>query len=130
MRNKFNFLEESVRVPMIMSFPGRMPTNRVVKAPVSHLDLHATILDYFGAEKYDNSDGTSLRRFIENKSYNKYYDERIVVSEVDERVPISGKAFDKELGTIPNFMIRKGNWKLMISKLRDSPVPDMMYNLG
>lgn len=31
MRNKFNFLEEAVRVPMIMSFPGRMPANAVVK---------------------------------------------------------------------------------------------------
>lgn len=52
-----------------------------------------------------------------------------MVCELDERVPKSAVEFDNELGSIPNFMVRKGSWKLMLPKLRDSPVIDMMYHL-
>lgn len=83
----------------------------------------STILDYLGASEFDtSSDGRSLRRFIEGTSFNKFFDENTVVCELDERSPKSANEFDSELGAIPNFMIRKGSWKLMLPKKRDSPV--------
>lgn len=88
----------SARVPLIMSFPGQMPANHVVKQHVSHVDLHDTILDYLGGLGHSNSDGKSLRRFINGRSYNKGHDEQSVVVEIDERVPKSSKAFDNPLG--------------------------------
>jgi len=130
MRNKFNMLEEATRVPMIMSMPGRMPANTFVKEPVSQIDIFATLLDYLQASEYDDSDGKSLRRFIEKKSWNEFYDERTVVVELDNRFPImNANAYDGDLGGIPNFMIRKGNYKLILPRRANSDVIDMMYNL-
>lgn len=73
---------------------------------MSHVDLHATILDYLGSSKYDTSDGCSLRRFINGTSYNKYNDEQAVVVELDDRVPKSSSEFDHKLGgkCLPNFI--------------------------
>jgi len=130
MRNKFNFLEESVRIPMIMSYPNGMPSGSVVKQPVSQIDLHSTILDYTGGSNFDTSDGQSLRRFIENTSFNQFYDETAVVAEIDDRWPKGPFQLAGELGGIPNFMIRKDNWKLILPKKRNSKVVDMFYNLN
>jgi len=57
----------------MISFLGRVVTNWVVKAPVSQLNLFATIFDYTGGSASDDSDGTSLRCFIEKTTYNKDY---------------------------------------------------------
>jgi arylsulfatase A-like enzyme len=102
-------LEEAVRVPLIVSLPqGMEGAGTTITEPVSHLDLHATILDYLGAANLDKSDGTSLRRFIEGRSYNKDYDEAMVVVESDFRVPGKSTQFNRAFGKQPNFMIRKG----------------------
>jgi hypothetical protein len=130
MQGKGNFFEEAVRVPMIMSFPGEIKKESVVDQPVGHIDLFATILDYLGASKHDNSDGKSLRRFIEGTSTNEEFDERVVVAEYDNRSPVSNIKFDKDLGTNPNFMIRKGRYKLMMPKSwMQAKSLDMMYDL-
>jgi hypothetical protein len=92
-------LEESVRVPMIIAFPGRIPKNIVVDRPVGHLDLFATIFDYLGSSGLDDSDGTSLRRHIEGTSTNDNFDERFVVAETDDRYPLSNKKLSGEVST-------------------------------
>jgi hypothetical protein len=89
MKGKGNFFEEAVRVPMIMSFPGVIKEKSVVDRAVGQIDLFATILDYVGASKHDESDGLSLRRYIEDTSINDKFDERIVVAEYDNRKPVS-----------------------------------------
>jgi len=177
----------SARVPLIISYPQKIPRNTVVKEVRESVLLHAhgtdaptcppltyplrttsslfrtltcsrrfwIILEQsqswirgkfsclsgienmllspaFNSKKYVSmfSDGKSLRRHIEGTSFNQFYDESAVVCELDERIPKSAVEFDKEVGGIPNFMVRKGPWKLMLPKLRDSPVIDMMYHLG
>jgi len=129
MRNKFTFLEEAVRVPMAMSLPNSIPAGTIVTEPVSHVDLFATILDYTGASDFDRSDGSTLRRFIEHSSFNQFYDEATVVAELDDRWPTGSYRLSGDLGDIPNFMIRKDHWKLMLPKKRGSKVLDQLYNL-
>jgi hypothetical protein len=128
-REKNKFVEESAHIPMMISFPGRVPTNTVVEEPVSQLDLFATILDYAGKSASDNGDGTSLRRFIEKTRYNETYDEEAVVSEWDFRKPLSATTLDRTLGGETNFLIRKGRYKLMMTKLASSTRLDMMYDI-
>ena len=60
MWRKSNFYEQSVRVPLIMSWPGALPSGREVVHPVSHVDVVASILDLAGADHLPGMDGTSL----------------------------------------------------------------------
>lgn len=130
MREKNNFYEESVRVPLFLFYPNKIIPGTRIDDPVSHLDLYATILDYLNIPKaQDNSDGTSLRRFIESSSYNENYDETAVVSEWDFRVPVSDDRLDRALGAETNFMLVKGHYKLMMTKLAKASRLDMLYNL-
>jgi Sulfatase len=86
MLRKLALLEKSARVPLIMSFPGRIPQGATVHNFVSQLDVHAAILDYMGAPDIvlNYSDGKSLRRFVEERSFNEEYDENFVVVESDD----------------------------------------------
>lgn len=124
---KETFYEESVRVPMIFSLPNDAYRGTRVSAPVSQVDLHATILDYLNAPaSLDTSDGTSLRRFIEQTSYNDEYDEAIVVAEYEYNGdPNNVRTF----GHMPAFMIRKGDHKLIMPRIASSPKFDMLYNI-
>lgn len=130
MREKNIFLEESVHIPLMISLPGKIPSDLVIPEPVTQRDLFATILDYTGLSRFDSSDGVSLRRFIEGKSYNKDYDERAVISEWDYRDPQDGRTLTRALGKEVNFMVRKGDHKLMLTKKADSNLTDMMYDLS
>ena len=51
------------------------------------------------------------------------------MSEIDGRVALGRNRLSGKLGEYPNFMVRWRNWKLIITKKRDSKVLDMMYNL-
>lgn len=151
---KATLLEESVRVPLILKFPPRIKAGTVVQKAVSNLDLFATVLDYMGASEFDHSDGHSLRRFIEETSTNEYYDESVVVAEHDDRNPILSSSasynarktlkdteiivygsdnqkvrFSGQLAADPNFMVRHGDYKLILPKDRNSELLDMMFNL-
>jgi hypothetical protein len=86
-------------------------------------------MDYLRASYLDNSDGTSLRRLIDDVSYNQAFDANVVVVEVDDRKPKSATELSGKLGSQPNFMIRKGLYKLMLPKKHDSVTLDMMFNL-
>lgn len=121
--------EESTRVPLMMSFPGKIQRNTVVDTPVSHIDVYATILDYLGLEKYDNSDGKSLRPLIENKAFNEFFDEETVVVETDYRYPLSNARLSETLANLPNFAIRHKDYKLVISKKSTSKNIDCLFNL-
>ena len=129
MREKNVFYEESVRIPLAISFPSIIQPGTVVNEGVSHLDLYSTILDYLGIGSSDESDGTSIRRFVENTSFNEDYDERVVVAEWDFRAPVKSNRLDRTLGTETNFMVLKGNYKLMMTKLAEASRLDMLYNL-
>jgi arylsulfatase A-like enzyme len=50
MRGKFNFYEESVRVPFIIRYPGKIKAGQTISNPVSTLNIFPTVLDYAGLE--------------------------------------------------------------------------------
>ena len=130
LKGKGLLLEEATRVPLIVSFPGKISPGTVVKEPVSQIDLVSTILDYTGAAEYDKSDGNSLRRYMEKTSWNRLYQEDVAVVEIDNRVPTPNGKLSKRLGSIPNFMVRHGHYKLITTKKKESKVIDMMYDLS
>jgi arylsulfatase A-like enzyme len=114
MREKNVFYEESVHVPLVMRFPGRIKRGTVVDAPVSQIDLFATICDYVGAGRHD-SDGESLRRYIEGKERG---DQAYAVSEWNWRGPVQ-----------PNLMVCTKRWKFFCPNSADSKVMNVLYDL-
>lgn len=44
----YNMVEESIRVPLLLSQPGSLLGRQVRAEPVTHLDTHATLLDHAG----------------------------------------------------------------------------------
>ena len=98
MRGKFNFYEESVRVPFLIRYPGKIKANQTITNPVSILNIFPTILDYSGLQSIP-SDGYSLKGVMEGTESPKY---DFAVSE-----------WDWKNGNVPSIMIRTENWKLM-----------------
>lgn len=129
MRSKSTFFEEAARVPLFVKFPGTIPANTIVEEPVSLIDVFSTILDYTGASESDNSDGRTLRHFIEGTSTNSLYDEAVVVAEWDYREPLDEHNLSRQLDNRPNFLVRHGDYKLFIHKQADSRNDDMLINV-
>jgi choline-sulfatase len=91
-------LEPAARVPLIMAGPG-LPKGKVVDAPVSHVDMVATMLDIAGAQRPKELRGQSLVPLANGK-------------------PGAGPAFafsesHSEGNVTGSFMIRKGDWKYL-----------------
>lgn len=60
---KSNFYEQSVRVPLIFSWPGQIEPGQFSEV-VSLLDVVPTVLDLVGADRPDNLDGDSFARAL------------------------------------------------------------------
>jgi len=105
MGSKMVFYEESVHVPLMMRFPGRIQPGTLVEAPVSTMDLFATILDYLGVDA-PRREGYSLRG-----------------PSPDFRV----SAWAGE--NVPNFMVRTRDWKLIMAKNPASRARDALFHL-
>jgi len=115
MRGKFCFYEESSHVPMLIRFPGRIKPGTKVKAPVSNMDLFATILDYLNLPDHP-CDGSSLRGLIEG-TLNQ--DDAYVVTE-----------WLSDLQGKPSHMVLKNGWKLMRPHDSAQKVKKALYNLN
>jgi len=114
MKGKFCFYEESSHVPMMIRFPGRIKAGTKVNAPVSNMDLFATILDYMNLPAA-KSDGSSLRGLIEGTASEDTY----VVTE-----------WLSDLQGKPSHMVLKGGWKLMRPDDSAKRVKKALYNLN
>ena len=64
---KCSLYEQSVRIPLIISWPCNLPRRRV-KEPVSSVDLSATIVELAGAPRLDWMDGDSLLSLAKGES--------------------------------------------------------------
>ncbi len=115
MRGKFCFYEESSHVPMMIRFPGRIKPKTKVAAPVSNMDLFATILDYLKMPDHP-CDGASLRGLIEGTTNE---DDAYVVTE-----------WLSDLQGKPAHMVLKGDWKLMRPHDSAKKVKTALYNLN
>lgn len=115
LREKNIFLEGSVRVPLILSMPGRIPTGTVVNQPVSLLDLFGTVLDVLD-QPNPGSDGHSLMPLIDGDPQATH--PNYAIGEWDWRGD-----------TEANFMVRTRDAKLITTYSATSSVPDGLYNL-
>jgi arylsulfatase A-like enzyme len=98
MRGKFCFYEESVRVPFLIRYTGRIRSGQTISTPVSVLNIFPTILDYAGVKSIP-TDGYSLKGVMEGTQSPKY---DFAVSE-----------WPWTNGRVPSIMIRTERWKLM-----------------
>lgn len=114
LRGKFNFYEESVRVPFLFRFPGKIKAGQTVSTPVSVLNIFPTILDYAGL-KTIATDGYSLKGVMEGTESPKY---DFAVSE-----------WDWNNANVPSIMIRTGNWKLMTTHRNGGKNVEALFDL-
>jgi arylsulfatase A-like enzyme len=114
MRGKFNFYEESVRVPFLFRFPGKIKPGQIVSTPVSVLNIFPTILDYAGL-KTIATDGYSLKGVMEGTESPKY---DFAVSE-----------WDWHNENVPSIMIRTDKWKLMTTHRKDGKNVEALFDL-
>lgn len=112
MTSKNIFYEESVRVPFLIRLPGVIEAGTRISDPVSTRDIFPTVLDYLGQPPRDGLNSESLRGVIEGREMRDF-----AVAEW------------REDRNVPTYMIRSGDWKLLISKLPDAGSVDAMYNL-
>jgi arylsulfatase A-like enzyme len=60
--------EESLRIPMLVVYPGRIQQGTTVEQLVSNVDFAPTILDYVGLPVPSDMQGDSMKRLFEEKA--------------------------------------------------------------
>jgi arylsulfatase A-like enzyme len=111
--NKITMLEESVRVPMFVSWRGLPKKGVRTESLVSSLDLPATVLDLAGAEKPTYLEGRSLAPFFENP------DHQLRETVFSECVGVGGKP------GMGHRMVRSERWKLVLTDEEEFVLFDM-----
>jgi choline-sulfatase len=110
---KMSFFEGSVRVPLVVSAPGRFAPSRV-SSPVSTMDLLPTLVGIAGGDGHaldDDLDGESLLPLLAGE----HDDRQVVVAE-----------YLAEGAVAPIVMLRRGSWKLIHSPAD----PDQLFDLA
>jgi choline-sulfatase len=113
---KQTFYEGSARVPLLMSWPGRLPEGSRCDRVVSALDLNATMLDALGAPPLPRSRGRSLLPLLGRPDPSPTWEDVAFV----EHCTDEGQR---------QRMVRRGDWKLsyyhgqppQLFNLRDDP---------
>jgi choline-sulfatase len=105
---KQTFYEDSVKVPLILNWPGELPRGMRCDRVVSALDLNATILDALRCPPLPHSRGRSLLPLLRDPQNARWED--VAFSEFCLDEAGAGKSFPEE-GLIQR-MVRHGKWKL------------------
>jgi arylsulfatase A-like enzyme len=114
MRGKFNFYEESVRVPFLMRYPGKIKPGKTIATPVSLINIFPTILEYAGIKDIP-CDGYSLKGVIEGKEKPAY---DFAVSE-----------WQWKNENVPSLMIRTDDWKLLTTHRSGGKNVEALFDL-
>lgn len=94
---------------------------------MSLIDLHSTFLDYLQVQTSYESDGKSLRRYIENRDDQE--EDTYAVSEWSKGTKFdTGPGFNGQGEYEPGFLIRKGDWKLIMPAYERYGL-DMLFDL-
>ena len=112
MREKNNFLEESVRVPLVIRDPSTISSPRKIDFPVSCMNVFQTIMDYAGVDA--ESDGFSLRPMMEGE---------------DPEYDFAMSEWSRASRNSPNLMARTDEWKLIVNTKLNNGSYDALYNL-
>lgn len=106
---KYMFGEGGIRIPILFSMPGMLPSGKTISGLVSAMDVFPTILELVGGTIPSNLDGRSLVSFMNSGSSIGH----------DMLFWSNGKEFkniknpDEKNAT--NWVVRKGPWKLIQS---------------
>lgn len=64
-KTSYSMYEETTRVPLLLSYPGKIPAGKTIKTHAGICDISPTILDYLGLSAPETLAGRSLRQFID-----------------------------------------------------------------
>lgn len=104
---KQTFYEHSVKVPGIISWPGKLPEGRQFDEVVSSLDLNATMIDALGCPPLPHSRGRSLLPLLRGETSDW---DNVAFSEFCQDAAGAGGPFPAE--GIYQRMVRRDEWKL------------------
>jgi len=107
---KFTVWEGGIRVPCIVSWPGRIPEGEVRAQMATSLDWLPTICDYCGAKLPDRKiDGASIRPVIESAE-----------------APSPHDVFHWQSGRM--WAVRRGDWKLVAEMNKKPREPSLLLS--
>ncbi|MDE0936115.1 MAG: sulfatase-like hydrolase/transferase [Mariniblastus sp.] len=111
--HKFDVLEGGVRVPMILRWPGKVPSGKVYDEMVSSTDVYPTVVTAAGLmmPKDLPADGVDLLPYLVGEKSNKPHE--WLCWQNRSWIPREGGGQTKPKPNIHNSAIRKGNWKLV-----------------
>jgi len=117
--HEFTCYEDSIKVPMVIHWPGTIAAETSIEAFVGLQDLMPTVLDWGGADIPDHPHGMSMRPLLEGKSTDwrdAHYTENVI------RGPF-----------IEQRSIRTHEWKLILTRpvrgLRGYTAMNELYDL-
>lgn len=101
--HKFSLFDGGIRVPGLISWPGRIPAGQVVGAPLAAMDVYPTLLKAAGGEEDPRCDGRDMLATLTNGEGSPHDS---IFWELDEQTAV-----------------RRDNWKLVLhGRLVDAPV--------
>ncbi len=118
---KQTFFEESVKVPAIVSWPGRIPEEARSDRVITQFDLNATMIEAGAAPHLPFSHGRSLLELAQSPSETDWDD--IAISEYCTEP--GDPAHSDGDRTWQQRMVRRGDWKLMYFH----GMPPLLFNL-
>ena len=105
---KQTFYEDSVKVPAILSWPGRLPEGTSCDKVISSLDLNATMIDALECPALPHSRGRSLLPLLSDPDNVEW--DNVAFSEFCQNKSGGGGPFSEE--GVYQRMIRRDNFKL------------------
>ncbi|MEM7115166.1 MAG: sulfatase-like hydrolase/transferase [Chloroflexota bacterium] len=115
---KHVFYEESVKVPLIISWPEVIPAGQRCERVVSAVDVTATILDAVSAPALPNGSGQSFLRLINGRSDPSDWDDIAFAEYCSDEFCPEGSCYQR--------MVRQGDWKLIYYHGQ----PPQLFNLA
>ncbi len=103
---KHTFYEESIKVPVILSWPGRLPEGVKFRHVVSLMDLAQTLVEALGGEQLPDTDGRGFWRQLSDP-------EAPWIDEVFAEYCTDGVPDWTGGDAVRQRMIRRGAWKLI-----------------
>jgi arylsulfatase A-like enzyme len=99
--HQFSLLEPLLRVPLILSWPGRIPAGQVIEAPISLADVHGMILRVAGLEPGASSaDPLGLGDTPRGDLLAEYYRPGRVLRRFREQSPECARRLDRRLTSV------------------------------
>jgi len=109
--HQFSLLEPLLRIPLILSLPGRIPTGQVIEAPISIADVHEMILRVAGLDPgAAPDDPLGLKDTPRGDLLAEYYRPGRVLKRFREQSPECARRLDRRLTSV-----QRGAFKLVWS---------------